>query len=364
MNNSKKIIPIFVPHRGCPNDCVFCNQKKITGKTNNNINKNYVSNVIEDYLKTRDKYSDLAYFGGSFTAINMDLQIELLEIAYFYKKKGVFDNIRISTRPDAINDEILKIQKKYGVTIIELGIQSLDNDVLKKSNRGHTVEDSIRASKLIKEYGFTLGHQVMPGLPGSSVQNDIETCKKSIELKPDIVRIYPTLVIKETELENMYKENKFSPLTLENAVDLSAYIYSLYTVNNIKVIRIGLQNTDTINEENDVVAGPFHPSFRQLVEERLYLNSIIYNLRDNKINENITLNANKSLMSYIVGHKKKNLNCIKDKLNLKRIYLKEIEDKNNIDIYDDLNLIVKINKEEIFNDFIRNLKIEDNKLCF
>ncbi len=176
-NNSKKIIPIFVPHRGCPNDCVFCNQKKITGKTNNNIDKNYVVSVIEDYLKTRDKYSDLAYFGGSFTAIDLDLQIELLEIAYHYKKMGVFDNIRISTRPDAINDEILKIQKKYGVTIIELGIQSLDDDVLKKSNRGHSVEDSIKASKLIKEYGFTLGHQVMPGLPGSSMQNDIDTCK-------------------------------------------------------------------------------------------------------------------------------------------------------------------------------------------
>jgi len=364
MNNTKKIIPIFVPHRGCPNDCVFCNQKKITGKTNNNINRDYVVSVVEDYLKTRSNYSDLAYFGGSFTAIDLDLQIELLEIAYHYKKKGVFDNIRISTRPDAINDEILKIQKKYGVTIIELGIQSLDNDVLKKSNRGHTVEDSIRASKLIKEYGFTLGHQVMPGLPGSSIQNDIETCKKSIEMMPDIVRIYPTLIIKETELENMYKENKYSPLTLEDAVNLSAYIYSLYTVNNIKVIRIGLQNTDTINEDNDVVSGPFHPAFRQLVEERLYLNSIVCNLSDKKYGENLTINANKKLMSYIVGHGKKNFNQIKEKCNLKRIYLQEIEDTNLIDIYDDLNLIAKINKEDIFEEFISNFKIEDNKLCF
>lgn len=364
MNSSKKIIPIFVPHKGCPNDCVFCNQKKITGKTNSSINSAYVTSVIEDYLKTRDKYSDLAYFGGSFTAIDLDLQTELLEVAYHYKKKGIFDNIRISTRPDAINDEILKIQKKYGVTIIELGIQSLDDDVLNKSNRGHSVQDSIKSSKLIKEYGFVLGHQIMPGLPGSSTEKDIETCKKSIELRPDIARIYPTLIIKETELENMYKENKYLPLSLENAANLSAYLYSLYTVNNVNVIRIGLQNTDTINEENDVLAGPFHPAFRQLAEEKLYLNSILYNLRDKELNESITISANKNLMSYIAGHGKKNFDYIKDNFGLKRIYLQEIEDKSIIDIYDNLKLIAKIKKEDIFKEFISNFKIEDKKLCF
>ena len=359
MDKIKKIIPIFVPHRGCPNDCVFCNQKKITGKTNNNINRDYVISVVESYLQTRNKYSDLAYFGGSFTAIDKDLQVELLEIAHFYQKKGVFDNIRISTRPDAITEEILDIQKKFGVTIIELGIQSLDDEVLKKSNRGHTVRDSINASKLIKEYGFTLGHQVMPGLPGSDFKKDIDTCKMSIEMKPDIVRIYPTLVIKETELENMYKENKYLPLSVDDAVSLSAYIYSLYTVNNINVIRIGLQNTDTINEDNDVLSGPFHPAFRQLVEERLYLNSMLYNLTGKKLDENITVCANKKLMSYIVGHAKKNFNSIKKEYNLKRIYLKEIDDQNCIDIYNDLGLITKIYREDIFDNFIKNYKVEE-----
>ena len=353
MNDSKKIIPIFVPHRGCPNDCVFCNQKKITGKASNNINKNYVIDIIESYSSTRSKYSDLAYFGGSFTAIDLSLQMELLEIAYHYKKKGFFDNIRISTRPDAINDEILEIQKRYGVTIIELGIQSMDDEVLKMSNRGHSMQDSIKSSKMIKDYGFILGHQIMPGLPGSNTTKDIETCKKSIELKPDIARIYPTLVIKETELENMYKENKYKPLSLEDAVWLSAKLYSLYTVNNINVIRIGLQNTDTINEENDVLAGPFHPAFRQLVEERLYLNSIADNLEVKKLKDDITIKANKNVMSYVVGHGKRNINFINNVIGLKRIHLQEIEEKDVVEIYDGLNLIAKIKKEDMYNDFIK-----------
>lgn len=352
MNNSKKIIPIFVPHRGCPNDCVFCNQKKITGKASNNINKNYVIDIVESYSRTRNKYSDLAYFGGSFTAIDLDLQIELLEIAYFYKRKGIFDNIRISTRPDAINDEILKNQKKYGVTIIELGIQSLDDEVLKISNRGHSVQDSINSSKMIKDYGFILGHQIMPGLPGSNTTKDIETCIKSIELKPDIARIYPTLVIKDTELENMYRENKYKPLSIEDAVWVSAMLYSLYTVNNINVIRIGLQNTETINEDNDVLAGPFHPAFRQLVEEKLYLNSISNNLELNKY-KNITIKANKSMMSYVVGHGKGNINFLKNRVGIEKIYLQEIEEKDVVELYDGLKSIARINKEDMYKDFIK-----------
>lgn len=355
MNNVRKIIPIFVPHRGCPNDCVFCNQKKITGKTNNNINRNYVINTVEQFLKTRSSYSDLAYFGGSFTAIDIELQTELLEIAYFYKQKGVFQNIRISTRPDCINEEILDLQKKYGVNIIELGIQSLDDDVLKKSNRGHTVQDSVNASNLIRQYGcFTLGHQVMPGLPGSNFEKDIATCKKSIALKPDIVRIYPTLVIKETQLTDMYKENKYKPLTVEEAVDISAYIYSLYTVNNIHVIRIGLQNTDTINEENDVIAGPFHPAFRQLVEEKLYLNAIISKLGNENHGDEITLKADKRLMSYVIGQKKYNINYIKQKCNINRIYLQENDKENCVEIYNNLGFTAIIKSDEIFDNYINS----------
>lgn len=354
---NNKIIPVFVPHKGCPNDCVFCNQKKITGKTNIVVNKDYVISIVEEYIKSRNKYADLAFFGGSFTAIDESLQIELLETAYYYKQKGYFDNIRISTRPDCINEHILNIQNKYGVNIIELGIQSLDDDVLVKANRGHTVKDSINASELIKQYKcFTLGHQIMPGLPGSNIEKDILTCRKSIKIKPDIVRIYPTLTIKETELENLYKENKYTPLKLSEAVKLCSNIYSLYTVNNIKVIRIGLQNTDKINDKNDVVAGPYHPAFRQLVEENLFLNAIIFNLSKRNINliDSMELQANKKLMSYISGHKRNNIIELKNKFSINKLRLKEISDENNINIICDNSMTCTINTLDIFGDYINN----------
>jgi histone acetyltransferase (RNA polymerase elongator complex component) len=241
-----KIIPIFVPHIGCPNDCVFCNQKKITGRGTVSATARYAEEIVGEYKKTIKKgtFTELAFFGGSFTAINLDIQKQLLQVAKRCKDEGVVHRIRMSTRPDAINEEILNLQKSYGVDIIELGIQCLDDDVLKKSNRGHTKADSIRASRLIKEYGFTLGHQIMPGLPGTTMEKDISTCMESIEMKPDIVRIYPTLVIKDTELENMYLRGEYRPLELEEAVEISSFILSEYMNNNINVIRTGLQNTD------------------------------------------------------------------------------------------------------------------------
>ena len=348
-----KIIPIFVPHRGCPHDCAFCNQKKITGKGDVIVNGEYVERQIKEYLGSRDKYSDLAFFGGSFTAIDLDFQIELLEKAFYYKNKGYFENIRVSTRPDAIDDERLQVLKKYGVNIVELGIQSLDEEVLKKANRGHSAKDSENASRMIRDYGFVLGHQVMPGLPGSSYESDVETCRKSIEMKPDIARIYPTLIIKETDLENMYKENKYKPLSVEEAVEISSYIYSLYTVNNVKVIRIGLQNTDTIKEGGDVVAGPFHPSFRQLVEENLYCSVIVRKLRQLNVKEDIEIVCCKKLMSYVVGNKKKNIAAVKKETGIKRVFIKEKSDCDAIDINSGGKLLMAVEKDSICKEYIK-----------
>lgn len=350
-----KIIPVFVPHVGCPNDCVFCNQKKITGKGTVVASGKYVAEIVEEYRKTIDKdtYTDLAFFGGSFTAIDLRLQEELLMVANKYKDLGVIDSIRCSTRPDAIDDEILKLQKRYGMDIIELGIQSLDNDVLKMSNRGHSREDSINASLLIKEHGFVLGHQVMPGLPGSTREKDIQTCLDSIAMHPDIVRIYPTLTIRDTELLNMYEKGSYKPLTLEEAIDISAVIYSLYATNNINVIRIGLQNTDTINEEEDVAAGPFHPAFRQLVEERIYLSSII-DLLKNKVlkDKSITIETDDKLISFIAGQKKSNINKLTDIFSLKKISFKNSLNEHTINIYDENKIIGSFEKGNIFQNYL------------
>lgn len=355
MSKKMKIIPIFVPHIGCPNDCVFCNQKRITGKGTVSANSDYVTEIVEECRKTIDSgaYTELAFFGGSFTAIESGLQEELLRVGKYYKDLGVVHSIRCSTRPDAINHDVLKLQKKYGMDIIELGIQSLDDEVLKLSNRGHTREDSENASRLIKEYGFVLGHQIMPGLPGSTRQKDIMTCHDSIAMKPDMVRIYPTLIIKDTDLVHMYEEGSYNPLTLDEAVEICAYMCSQYSVNNIKVIRTGLQNSDSINADEDVVAGPFHPAFGQLVEERLYLSSVILTLKDLDLKgRNITIAADKRLISSIAGQKKSNMNKLKEKLLINKISFRD-SCCHEIEIFDETDKLGSFDEKEIFKNYLR-----------
>lgn len=361
MNKKIKIIPIFVPHIGCPNDCVFCNQRRITGQKNVVANKEYVQSIVEEYIKTidSDTYTEIAFFGGSFTAIDIKIQEELLGVAKHYKDLGVVNSIRCSTRPDAINDEILQLQKKYKMDIIELGIQSLDDEVLKLSNRGHNKRQSIEASHLIKECGFILGHQIMPGLPGSNRKKDIKTCIESIEMKPDIVRIYPTLIIKDTELYDMYEKGLYKPLTLDEAVEISAYIYSLYRINNINVIRIGLQNTDSINEDVDVKAGPFHPAFRQLVEERIYYALLLSKLsKMNLKGSHIVISAPDKLISYLAGQNKANINKLKKELLIKQISFKKKND-DIIEIFYDKK-ICSFHKSEIFKNY---LNMQQGDLC-
>lgn len=361
MSKKIKIIPIFVPHVGCPNDCVFCNQKKITGKGSVRVTSQYATDIVEEFRKTIDvnTYTEIAFFGGSFTAIDNKLQKELLEVAKYYKDSGVIQRIRMSTRPDAINDEILNLQKEYNVDIIELGIQSLDDDVLIKSNRGHTSQDSVNASKLIKKFGFTLGHQIMPGLPGSTIEKDITTCSESIAMQPDMVRIYPTLIIKDTELLNMYKSGLYKPLTLEEATRITSYIYSKYKVNNINVIRIGLQNTDAINEGADVVGGPFHPAFRQLVEEKIFLNSLIKVLKDKDLNnKSIKIFAENKIISELAGQNKSNTLELKSMFNIKKISFVNSNNENLIEIYDGDIRIGSFVKSDIYKNFLNGVNIE------
>ncbi|HAS90768.1 MAG TPA: radical SAM protein [Sedimentibacter sp.] len=364
MNKKIKIIPIFVPHVGCPNNCVFCNQRRITGQKNFTVDGEYVHKIVKRYIETIDgnTNTEIAFFGGSFTAIDTKIQEELLKAAKHYKDLKIISSIRCSTRPDAINDEILMLQKKYGMDIIELGIQSLDDEVLKISNRGHNKKQSIDASRLIKEYGFILGHQIMPGLPGSSRIKDIKTCIESIEMKPDIVRIYPTLVIKDTELFDMYEKGLYKPLSLDEAVEISAYIYSLYSINDISVIRIGLQNTESINNDEDVMAGPFHPAFRQLVEERIYyyaLGSKLCKVNTKELGESITIHAPDNLISSIAGQKRSNINKLKERFSIKQISFKKKKD-DIIEIYNKNKRLFSFKKSEVFQNY---LNMQQGDLC-
>lgn len=319
MHKKEYIIPIFVPHLGCPNSCTFCNQKKISGQTTT-VTAETVKETIEFYLqhfKDESKYVEVAFFGGSFTGIDKNVQEELLQAAYMYIEQGKVGSIRVSTRPDYIDKDILKMLKKYKVKTIELGVQSTNNYILERARRGHTYEDVVKASKLIRKHGFVLGHQMMVGLPESTKLDEIRTAKQLIQLKPKIVRIYPVLVIKGTELEEEYNRGTYVPLTVGQAVERCKEIVGLFNQKNIRIIRIGLQNTETITDPKDqnseVVAGPFHPAFRQLVESSLWYDSIVAKIKTyNAKVKQVQITANPTNIHNIVGHKRENIIKLKE----------------------------------------------------
>lgn len=261
-----KIIPIFVPHKGCPHQCSFCNQKHITGQIVD-VTPVLAEETILKYLSTIDStknFVEIAFYGGSFTAVDFDLQCSLLEVAKKYKDKGLVHGIRLSTRPDCITREILDNLLHYGVTDIELGVQSMCEDVLFKNNRGHTSAQVKDAVKLIREYEFNLGLQMMVGLIGDSKEKCIYTAQEISSLKPDFVRIYPTLVFNNTPMADLYNEGKFVPLTVDEAVDICREVKKIFDDNSIKIIRIGLLVTENEAKEN-LIGGPYHPSFRNLL---------------------------------------------------------------------------------------------------
>lgn len=341
MSKEYYIIPIFVPHEGCPHNCVFCNQNTITG-SQNVVDSEFVRNTVEEYLETianKNATIEVSFFGGTFTAIDMKKQKELLQVAKEYKNAGKIKNIRLSTRPDYINREILDNLKKFEVDIIELGVQSLDEDVLRMAGRGHSVASVYDASKLIREYGFTLGHQIMPGLPGDNFKRDIDTVKKVIDIKPDICRIYPSLVIKNTPMEEMYLRNEYIPYTLEEAVQICKELYGMFISNDIEVIRVGLQPTEEINTGREIVAGPFHPAFRELIMGSIYSDIIKENItKDYKGSVNIEINSKD--ISKLYADKKRYFNeMLKTHKNLKFII------KQNDGVFRD-HIIIKLEEYE------------------
>lgn len=303
------IIPIFIPHRGCKNECVFCNQRKISGETRD-VTEDDVRREIEKYLdmyKDNTRKRQIAFFGGSFTGLDIEDQVRFLNVANEYIEKGLVENIRISTRPDYISELILKILKQKNVAIIELGVQSMDDEVLLAAKRGHTAADVVKASNLIKKYGFTLGHQVMVGLPKSSIEKEIYTMQKCIELKPEIVRIYPVYVLKESKLWNMYEDKKYIPLELEDAVKRTSAMYSLCVENNINVIRIGLQTTEEINSKNLEIAGPVCDNYKERVLSYISYVNVKEKLDKIKSKKEINLIVSPKQVNYIVGNNKNNL---------------------------------------------------------
>lgn len=307
-------IPIFVPHLGCPFDCVFCNQRKITG-ADSNVDEKTVRATIEEHLKFLPSDGceiEIAFFGGSFTGITPVLQEELLSAAYEYVGRFSITGIRVSTRPDYIDEEVISRLLKYGVTTVELGVQSMDDEVLRLSSRGHTREDVKKAAELIKKSGIRLGLQMMTGLPGDTEEKSLKTAREIIALKPAMVRIYPTLVIAGTMLEKLYKERKYTPQTVESAAELCKKLCGEFAAADIAVIRVGLQNTDEISEHGSVIAGPFHSAFGEIVESLVFYDKIA---EAAKITDTVYVNPRD--VSKAVGHKKSNTERIYREFNKK-----------------------------------------------
>lgn len=321
-------VALFVPDEGCPHRCSFCNQKTISGKTKK-LTVEDIDSAVETALQSADcNKGEIAFFGGSFTAIDREYMIALLDRAKMYIDKGLFAGIRVSTRPDCINEEILDILKFYGVTSIELGCQSMSDEVLRMNNRGHSSDDVVKSAELIKRYDFEFGVQMMTGLYGDSKETAIETAKKLIALSPDTARIYPTVVLENTELERLYKLGEYKPQTVEEAADICSDLLLMFHENDIRVIRVGLHSGG--NVEEGFVAGAYHPAFREICESGIYLRKVLAEIdRQGTAKGEITVTVGPSYVSMMSGQKKSNSEKLREmgyKLKIKQdIELKKYE---------------------------------------
>lgn len=298
-------IPIFIPQQACFNSCIYCNQHHISGQFIQPSSSEIISK-IETYLQTfKEPYnSELAFFGGSFTAINQKKQEEYLQIIQPYIYQNKIRSIRISTRPDYTTPEILQMLKKYNVQTIELGAQSLNDEVLEKSQRGHSVKDVQNASKLINEYGFDLGLQMMIGLPHDTLEKSIETAKEIVRLGAKSTRIYPTLVIENTILAELFRKGDYLPLEMGEAIIWTLKLYNIFLENNVNILRVGLHPSEALISGKELLAGPFHVSFRELVLSNIWKEKF-ESITHKKANV-ITIYVNPKYIGSAVGYKSQN----------------------------------------------------------
>ncbi len=305
-------IALFVPHEGCPHMCSFCNQKTISGITRPLLPEE-VKAACETAIKSGNaspENSEIAFFGGSFTAIDEDYMLSLLKAAKPYIDRKYFKGVRVSTRPDCIDEKKLRILRQYGVTAIELGAQSMDDGVLALNERGHTAEDVRTASEMISGFGFSLGLQMMTGLYGSSSEKDIYTARELIKLKPETVRIYPTIVLENTALARLMREGKYTPQTLDDAVSLCARLLLMFKENGIRVIRLGLHSGGSVEE--GCLGGAYHPAFRELCEGEIYLKKMLAAFSGLPKGAEYIVEVPEKSVSKAVGQSKRNEKALKN----------------------------------------------------
>ena len=319
MSARESIIPVFVPHLGCPNDCVFCNQRRISGSLSP-ARPEDVAAAIDRALSLTPPGTrrQLAFYGGSFTAIPDAEQEALLGAAQPYLERGDIASIRLSTRPDAIDGAVLARLRRYGVETVELGAQSMSDSVLALSGRGHTAADVEEASRAVKAAGFRLILQMMTGLPGSDDETDIGSARSIAALGPDGVRVYPTVIVRDTALFDLWRAGRYKEHTVEDAVRVCARIVPIFEAAGIPIIRMGLNPTEDLSG-GDAVGGAYHPALGELVRARIMRGRAEALLEGTAPGADITLRVNPRLMSQLVGQHGENRAYLREKFALRRL---------------------------------------------
>ncbi|MGD9235422.1 MAG: radical SAM protein [Desulfobacterales bacterium] len=320
--NRPFIIPVFLPHAGCPHRCVFCNQSTITA-THSRPASNDVRRQIETFLGFRHKkgrYTQVAFFGGNFLGIQTRTIRRLLTVATEYVTAGQADSIRFSTRPDTVNPQRLAAIKAFPITTVELGVQSMDDRVLERSNRGHTAADTVKAVQLLREHKYEVGVQMMVGLPGDDVQRLRASARRIARLKPDFMRIYPTVVLAGSPLATGYQKGDYVPLSLAEAVRQVKDLYLYFKNKSIAVIRMGLQATEAFTDAATLLAGPYHPAFGHMVHSEIFLDMAVAQLDSlNSTGKIIRLHVHPRSVSKMRGTENRNIQTLCEKFDLQSI---------------------------------------------
>lgn len=321
--NKPFIVPVFIPHLGCPHRCVFCNQDAITGQKQSFPSAEDIRNQIKEFLpfgKNRTGTAQISFYGGNFLGLPKSHIQSFLSVASEFVMDGQVDSLRFSTRPDTITPASLDLLERFPVSTIEIGVQSMNDEVLRRSARGHTSQDTRGAVRLLKTGGYEIGLQMMVGLPGDNQNISLETGKEIADLDPDFVRIYPCVVLKHSPLEKLLRAGEFTPLSLDQAVDITTSLYILFIKEGIRVVRMGLQSSGDIVDAGAIVTGPFHPAFGHMVISRIFLGAIKKTL-SNTAHErgNIRIEVHPKNISTARGIKNANIKAIENEYGIRNI---------------------------------------------
>jgi histone acetyltransferase (RNA polymerase elongator complex component) len=320
------IVPIFIPHLGCPFQCIYCRQDKITNQSSASISRAFIKQTLDTAVKSRrfasSRTKEVAFYGGTFTNLPEEKMIQMLGAVSEYLKEGVFKSIRISTRPDCIDEHRLELIKSYGVSTVELGVQSMDDDVLIVSKRGHSSYDVIQAVNLLKQYDFEVGIQLMPGLPGDSELTFNRTIDRVLELRPHMARLYPAIVIKGTELANVYQAGEYRPLSVDEAIGLCSQGCMRLEEHGIPVIRIGLMSSPALLREGEILAGPWHDAFGFMVRSFIHQKKIEPFLSGFRDAAGLGIRAPLREVPLVRGYKNEGVRLIEKRSGKKIVYIK------------------------------------------